>query len=169
MINSLLLTNIAKENKKPGKTQRLEFFLISKKNENRIIIIDAPGFGWVEGPVILKRKFKYLIYSFLNYSVRLSQIVYLLNGEYGMMPLDKAEIKFLNNFNKDIQLVFTKVDKLNNIKLVKFISEASNFTKNLKNVKREILITSSKTKYGISDLRTKLFIDLANKNKLNLI
>jgi GTP-binding protein len=169
LINSLLLTNIAKENKKPGKTQRLEFFLISKKNENRIIIIDAPGFGWVEGPVILKRKFKYLIYSFLNYSVRLSQIVYLLNGEYGMMPLDKAEIKFLNNFNKDIQLVFTKVDKLNNIKLVKFISEASNFTKNLKNVKREILITSSKTKYGISDLRTKLFIDLANKNKLNLI
>lgn len=186
LINTLFKKEITSSNKKPGKTQKLEFYAFGKEEENKSIprdhsgrkfiyshtkiieklnpvgiLIDAPGFGWVEGPVVLKRKFKYLIYTYLNYAVRLQQIVYLLNGEYGMTSMDKEHITFLNNFNKDIQLVFTKVDKLSDNSLIKYVTEASNFTRNLKNVRTEILMTSSKTKYGMSNLRTHLFMDLA--------
>jgi GTP-binding protein len=187
LINSLFCKEITKPNKTPGKTQKLEFYLFglndnNKKNNNksiytklkhevkinpRGILIDAPGFGWIDGPVVLKKKFKYLIYSYLNYAVRLDQIVYLLNGEYGMNSIDMEHLKFLNKFSKDIQLVFTKVDKLNDNNLIKYVTEASNFTRDLNNVRTEILLTSSKTKYGLSNLRSHLLLDVNQIHELN--
>lgn len=180
LINALFSEDVAKENKKPGKTQRLEFYLFGKegKVKNRLpgktiysklkteriapdgFLIDAPGFGYVDGPVVLRRKFKYLIYTYLNFAVRLKQIVYLINGEYGMTEIDKEELKFLNNFNKEIQLVFTKVDNFSDKFLIKYITEASHFSRDLKNVRTEILLTSSKTEYGIRNMRTHMFMDI---------
>jgi GTP-binding protein len=160
LINAIFRKEIASSSKRQGKTQRLEFFLVEQKNKSKLFFIDAPGFGYVDGPVVLRRKFKYLIYTYLNYAVRLNQIVYLINGHYGMEPVDRQELKFLNNFGKHIQLVFTKVDKLNNSEIIKYMTEASQFTKDLVNVRQEILITSSKTKYGIENLRTHLMLDL---------
>jgi GTP-binding protein len=180
LLNALFERDLANENKKPGKTQRLEFYLFgregkalnkihsksiySKLNTERMnpngIMIDAPGFGYVDGPVQLRKKFKYLIYTYLNFAVRLKQIIYLINGEYGMTDIDKEELQFLNNFNKDIQLVFTKVDNFNNKEVIKYLTEASQFTRNLKNVRTEILLTSSRTGYGLSNLRTHLYLDI---------
>jgi GTP-binding protein len=186
LINALFSKDIASENKKPGKTQRLEFYIFGKegKVKNRLpgksiysklhteriapdgILIDAPGFGYVDGPVVLRRKFKYLIYTYLNYAVRLKQIVYLINGEYGLTDLDKEELKFLNNFNKEIQLVFTKVDNFSDKYLIKYITEASHFSRDLKNVRTEILLTSAKTEYGIRNMRTHMFMDI-KENEIN--
>jgi GTP-binding protein len=160
LINAILHREMAAASKRQGKTQRLEFFLIEQKNQQRVFLLDAPGFGYVDGPVILKRKFKYLIYTYLNYAVRLNQIVYLINGHYGMDDVDMEELKFLNNFGKHIQIVFTKVDKFNNSEIIKFITEASQFTKDLTNVRQEILLTSTKIKYGIENLRTHIMLDL---------
>jgi GTP-binding protein len=166
LINSLLAKKIASNNKKPGKTQKLEFFVLSKKKVPFSILIDAPGFGYVNGPIILRRKFKYLIYSYLHYAVRLKKILYLINGEYGMKNIDREQLIFLNKFQKEIQLVFTKIDKLNNSNLIKYITEASNFCKPLKNIRPEIMMCSSKTKFGLDNIRAQLYVDIYSKNKL---
>lgn len=153
----------AKSNKKQGKTQRLEFFLLKKnQKENKVFIIDAPGFGYVDGPIILRKKFKYLIYSYLNYAVRLKVIVYLVNGEYGLIESDKKELEFLNQFNKEIQLVFTKVDKMDSKEIVKYITQASLFIQDLVNIRQEILLTSSRNSFGIDNLRAHLYLDIEN-------
>lgn len=133
-----------------------------KKNqkENKLFVIDAPGFGYVDGPIILRKKFKYLVYSYLNYAVRLKVIVYLVNGEYGITESDKKEIKFLNSFNKEIQIVFTKVDKMNSKEIIKFVTETSLFSQDLVNVRQEILLTSSRNHYGIDNLRSHLYLDV---------
>jgi len=166
LINSLFQGEHAKSNKKQGKTQRLEFFLLKKnQKENKLFIIDAPGFGYVDGPILLKKKFKYLIYSYLNYAIRLKVIVYLVNGEYGINENDKKEIAFLNNFNKEIQLVFTKVDKMNSKEIIKFITEASLFSQDLVNVRQEILLTSSRNFFGIENLRSHLYLDIEDPTK----
>jgi GTP-binding protein len=188
LINSLFHQKVAKDNKTPGKTQKIEFFLfglpkkfphnkglsskftkIQKESDfiHEAMILDAPGFGFVDGPVELRRKFKYLIYTYLNYAVRLKQIIYLLNGEYGMNQLDKQELEFLNKFNKEIQLVFTKVDKKNDTKVIQFLTEASQFSRGLQNVRTEILLTSSRTKFGINNLQAHLFFDIKGE-KLNI-
>lgn len=168
LLNALFSKKLAMENKKQGRTQRLEFFLIEGKKEVMSILIDAPGFGYVQGPVLLRRKFKYLIYTYLNYAVRLNQIIYLINGEYGMQNIDKEEIQFLNNFNKDIQLVFTKVDKINSSQIIKYITEASHYTRDMKNVRTEILLTSTKTKMGVANLRTHIMLDLIKLKNQNI-
>jgi len=141
----------------------LEFFLIKKnEKENKVFIIDAPGFGYVDGPIILRKKFKYLIFTYLNYAIRLKTIVYLVNGEYGLMESDKKELEFLNKFNKEVQIVFTKVDKMNSKEIIKFITETSLFTQDLVNIRQEILLTSSKNKFGIDNLRAHLYMDIEN-------
>jgi GTP-binding protein len=160
LLNSILRKEVAFASRRQGKTQRLEFFLVEQNKDSKFFFIDAPGFGYVDGPVILKRKFKYLIYTYLNYAVRLNQIVYLVNGQVGLDASDKAEISFLNNFGKHIQLVFTKVDKLNNSEIIQYLTEAYQFCKSLSNVRQEILLTSSNTKFGIENLRTHLMLDL---------
>ncbi len=189
LINSIFDRELTVPNKTPGKTQKIEFYLIGtpKKRGNRGtiypkylkldqkniarnvnakgIFLDAPGFGYVSGPVELRRKFKYLIYTYLNYAVRLKQIIYLINGEYGMTDIDKEELEFINKFNKEIQLVFTKVDKKNKNNLIQYVSEASHFTRHLKNVRNEILLTSTRTKYGIHNLRTHLYLDILELNR----
>ena len=124
------------------------------------IFLDAPGFGFVSGPVELRRKFKYLIYTYMNYAVRLKQIFYLINGEYGLTDVDRGELAFINKFNKEIQLVFTKVDNKNKNNLIQYVSEASQFSRNLKNVRNEILLTSTRTQYGVHNLRTHLYLDI---------
>ena len=113
----------------------------------------------MKGPVVLRRKFNYLIYTYLNYAVRLKLILYLVNGDYGMKKIDFEELKFLNNFNKDIQVVLTKVDKVDHYNNINFITEAANFVKPLKNVRPEIFVTSAKKNYGIDNLRTNIFYD----------
>jgi GTP-binding protein len=167
LINALLSKKATVENKTPGKTQKIEFFLLKDvKNVPKVFVLDAPGFGYIEGPVILKRKFKYLIYTYLNYAVRLKRIYYLINGEHGLKQTDKKELKFLNNFDKDIQLVFTKIDKLNKENMIKNIAEASSFTKSLKNVRPEIFLTSARTKYGIDNLRTNLYLTIQKPSSI---
>jgi GTP-binding protein len=156
LINNLLKTKITKDSKSPGKTQRLEFFSIN----DELFLIDAPGFGFVDGPIVLRRKFKYLIYTYINYAVRLNHIIYLINGEHGLQKVDIEEIKFLNNFNKHIQLVFTKVDSFSDKNIIKHVTHASNFSKDLANVRQEILLTSSKTGYGLENLRTHIYLDI---------
>jgi GTP-binding protein len=144
LINKLFLKDISFSSKKPGKTQNLEFFLVNYNRRDTGFIIDSPGFGYVNGPVILRKKFKYLIYSYINFGVRLNMILYLINGEYGIKNVDMEELEFLNKFNKKIQIVLTKVDTLNNIETVQYATQVSNFTKPLINVRREIFLTSSK-------------------------
>ena len=119
-----------------------------------------------------------MIYTYLNYAVRCKLIVYLINGEYGMNKIDKEELIFLNNFNKEIQIVFTKVDKMNSREIVKYITEVSLFSKDLKNVRQEILLTSAENEFGLENLRSHIYVDLKdfseikknkNKNKENKI
>ena len=92
----------------------------------------------------MKRKFKYLIYTYLNYAVRLNHIIYLINGDYGMKKIDYEELAMLNKFNIDIQIAFTKVDNVNHYNNINYITEASNYIRTLKNVRTEIFLTSSK-------------------------
>ena len=54
------------------------------------------------------------------------------------------ELTFLNKFNKEIQVVLTKVDNLNQGDTIKYVTQISNFTKPLINVRQEIFLTSSR-------------------------
>ena len=144
LINKLFEKNFTKVSKSPGKTQNLEFFLINYNKRDTGFILDSPGFGYVDGPVYLRKKFKYLIYTYINYGVRLNLILYLINGEYGMKKVDMEELTFLNKFNKEIQVVLTKVDNLNQGDTIKYVTQISNFTKPLINVRQEIFLTSSR-------------------------
>ena len=56
--------------------------------------------------------------------------------------------------------------------IVKYITEVSLFSKDLKNVRQEILLTSAENEFGLENLRSHMYVDLKdfseikkNKNK----
>lgn len=163
LINALTNSQVASSSKNQGKTQALEFFLLKeKKDEPKFFLVDSPGFGYVKGPIVLRKKFKYLLYSYLNYGVRINQIVYLVNGEHGLKTADLHELFIMNKFDKEIQIVFTKVDSMQNTQIIQNLKKTSNFTKNFKNIRNEIILTSSKKLFGIKDLQAHLALDIQN-------
>ena len=61
-----------------------------------------------------------------------------------MKKVDYEELEYLNKFNKEIQIVFTKVDNVNHYNNINYLTEATNYIKTLRNVRSEIFLTSSK-------------------------
>ena len=53
-----------------------------------------------------------MLYEYLGHSVRLAKIYYLSDAKSGLRPQDIETIKLLNKFNKPIQVVLTKTDKV---------------------------------------------------------
>lgn len=145
----------------------------SNKIKDICFFIDAPGYGYVSGPRILKTKFDYLINTYLHHAIRLKLIVYLINGSYSIQKLDLLTLYKLNKFNIDIVIVFTKLDNFNDKNAIEYITFISNFVKKLNNVRDEIILTSCKTGYGIDNFRGYLYneLDLSNtkiNNKNNI-
>lgn len=183
LINSLMGRNIAVPSKQPGKTQSLEFYLLksqmvktkeqtSKRTISRDLnrkifkfafFIDSPGFGYVDAPLDIKHKMRELLYGYLKYSVRLKMIIYLINSKTGLTKHDLYELKKLENVvNSEIAIVFSKVESYNK-DLNQNLQECRLFLNSIKNSRKEIFLTSSKTHYGIENMRKFLFQELVIK------
>lgn len=113
----------------------------------------------------MKRKFKYLVYTYLNFGIRCQAVYYLVNGKHGLKKIDEEHLTELNVFGKQIQLVFTKVDEFKDPELLTNLNKAYQFGKTLKNCRFEILMTSTEINFGIDDLRVHLFADLFGKER----
>jgi GTP-binding protein EngB required for normal cell division len=108
LLNSLTCSKIATPSKKQGKTQCANFYLQSFKLKPTSFLVDCPGFGYVDGSVELRKKFRYLIYSYINFGIRINHVLYLINSKYNLQKNDLEELYKLNEFDVQIQLVFTK-------------------------------------------------------------
>lgn len=165
LINSIFDRKVTKPSKVQGKTQSLEFFLVKEDKKNRCFLIDAPGYGYVAGPKILKDKFKYLIDTYLYHSVRLKLILYLINSSYDIQKVDLERLVYLNNMNVDIALVLTKVDSMSKGNIISKLEFLSKYISNLKNIRTEILLTSSKNNFGIDNLRAYIELEIRCNKK----
>lgn len=166
LINSIFDRKITKPSKVQGKTQSLEFFLVKEDKKNRCFIIDAPGYGYVVGPKILKDKFKYLIDTYLYHSVRLKCILYLINSSYDIQKVDLERLVHLNTMNVDITIILTKVDSMSKGNIISKLEFLSKYISNLKNIRTEILLTSSKNNFGIDNLRAYIELEIRCNKKL---
>lgn len=171
LINSLFNKNLTFASKTPGKTQKLEFFLMTKTINKKkglpeiAFFIDAPGYGNIEGPNILKDKFKYLINTYLKYAVRLKMMFFLINGQTGMDKDDWLKLRHFNKFNHEITIVLTKIDTLSNEKLISNLKEISHMTREFENIRSEIIMVSSKTGFGIENFRSYIDFELEGMTK----
>ena len=152
LINSLTQKKIAKTSRTPGRTKSLVFF----QYKNILRIVDFPGYGFSK--ISAKQIFKLdlLLDQYFQKRENLKKIFLLIDSRHLLKPIDLSIIKLLEKISeKEIIFVFTKKDKIKNLKLLKENNESLNLIK--KEFNKNIFNTSIKESNGIILLKKFLF------------
>ena len=146
LINSLTKRkNLARTSKTPGRTQLINYFLI----DNEIHFVDLPGYGFAKVPDAVKRNWGRTIETYLK-SDR-EKVVFLLLDLRRVPTNDDMEmLKWLEHYDIEYYIIFTKADKLSNNekfkqlkeikKKLEFDNEDVFFTSALKNSGKEEVV-----------------------------
>ena len=138
---------IARTSKNPGATKDANFFLFKEK----LVIVDLPGYGYAS----LSKKEKERINSMLNrYFKRdiIEKVFVLIDVRRGLMETDIMTLKMLSQYHFPIQILLTKVDKLNLDEVDKVAENISDFVREYSNMDDEVLCTSAKRNFGVKKL-----------------
>ena len=134
LINALTnKTRLAYSARTPGTTKTINLFTLA----NKMVVVDLPGYGYVHGAHTDISKISTLIADYLLNREKLVKVFLLLDIRHGIKQNDMQAIAWLQKQKINYQLVYTKADKVRNAELLV----------------REELVTSSRNKYGIKELR----------------
>lgn len=108
LINHLLgKKEVAKVSSKPGKTQRLNYFLI----DETFYLVDLPGYGYARVNKSMKKDWSVHLEDFFNKRT-IDVLLFLIDCRRGLQEEDE---QFLNQLSGKVNIipVVTKTDKLN--------------------------------------------------------
>ena len=137
--------SLARTSKTPGRTQLINYFLINES----IHFVDLPGYGFAKVPEAVKKNWGKTIETYLK-SQR-DKIVFLLLDIRRIPSNEDLEmLKWLEHFDIEYYIIFTKTDKLSNNekfrqlkeikKKVVFNNEDVFFYSSLKNIGKDELL-----------------------------
>ncbi|HLD24971.1 MAG TPA: ribosome biogenesis GTP-binding protein YihA/YsxC [Patescibacteria group bacterium] len=109
LINSLVGRQIARSSSRPGKTVKLDFFLV----EQRLFFVDLPGYGYAKRSKESLEHYRKLIAWYLFRSgVNHKLTVLIIDAKVGLTDYDRESISLLTQHNIPFVIVANKVDKL---------------------------------------------------------
>lgn len=125
LINSLAnVKNLAKSSSHPGKTKRLDIFLI----QNKFYFVDLPGYGYTETNAKVQEDFRKRMLWYLMYSeIKNRLIVHIIDAKVGPTKFDFEMHDLLTESKLNFIIVANKIDKLKmgeKVKQLKNIKEA---------------------------------------------
>lgn len=145
LINSV--TNrkkLAKTSKTPGKTQLINYFLMNKE----YYFVDLPGYGFAKVPKAIRSKWgetmaEYLISEREKIVFLLIDIRRIPSGE------DITMLEWLEHYEVEYRVIFTKADKLSNNQRFKQLKEIK---KKLEFDREDVFFYSALSREGREDL-----------------
>lgn len=109
LINALARQkNLARTSKTPGRTQLLNFFWLPQ----RVVLADAPGYGFAQTPEEVRENWQGLMLDYFEARAGSLQAYVLMDSRRWVRPHDTELMRLLQSFAVPYVLVFTKVDKL---------------------------------------------------------
>lgn len=109
LINGLTGKKIAFTSSKPGHTRMLNYYNV----DDKLYLVDAPGYGYAAGGVDLDRLFGLTMEDYFAHASRLKLVMVLLDSRRELGENDIEIINYLEDKNIKYHLVFTKKDKIN--------------------------------------------------------
>ena len=112
------LTNrkkLAKVSVKPGKTKLINHFLIDRA----WYLVDLPGYGWAKVSKAEKLKLKLMVAEYLKKRENLYCVFLLIDSRHEPLAIDREFMRWLGERKIPFAIVFTKIDKLGQIRLQK--------------------------------------------------
>ncbi|WP_341763984.1 ribosome biogenesis GTP-binding protein YihA/YsxC [Candidatus Tisiphia endosymbiont of Beris chalybata] len=142
-------SGLAKVSRTPGRTRQINFFLLS----NKMVLVDLPGYGFAKVPISIKQQWEELIVYYLKNSLNLKIVNLLIDARRGLKQHDMDIAKLLISYNRDFQIVLTKVDKITNRE--NLASDIQNFLATLDR-SCNVIYTSIRSKEGAKELQFSL-------------
>jgi GTP-binding protein len=110
---------LAFASKTPGRTQLLNFFELSERDQDRQIVprgmlVDLPGYGFAHAPQTQRSQWDELVGGYVAQRQTLAGIVIVMDARRSLMPGDEALIAFVQPRESSLHLLLTKSDQLNN-------------------------------------------------------
>lgn len=160
LINSLTnRRNLARTSKTPGRTQLINYFLI----DSEIYFVDLPGYGFAKVPEVVKRNWGTTIETYLK-SERDKVVFLLLDLRRIPSGEDMEMLRWLEHYNIEYYIIFTKSDKLSNNEKAKQLKEIK---KKLEFNNEDVFFSSALKNTGKEELLDFIYEKVKNyyKNK----
>lgn len=153
LINALTNQNkLAKASNTPGRTRELNYFNV----DDRLRIVDLPGYGYARASKTDIAKWTALTRTFLRGRAPLRRIFLLIDSRHGLKDTDVEIMDMLDEVAVTYQIILTKIDK------IKVAERDKVFEKTQKAIARrpaafpQIILTSSEKKSGLDELRAQI-------------
>jgi len=154
LLNALVKhKKLARVSVTPGRTQQANFFQLGDK----LLLVDLPGYGFAKAPINLVKSWERMSLGYLKNSLNLKRLFLLIDSRHGFKKADLEFMEKLDEHAISYQVVLTKLDKTNKAN----IESVMNYTK--QNLDKhsamfpDIILSSSKSGLGISELRTNIY------------
>jgi GTP-binding protein len=109
LLNTLLdRRKLALVSATPGKTQRLNYFLVNE----RFHVVDLPGYGYARAPEGVRDEWRRMMQGYLRFRKQLAGVVQLVDARHPPSREDVEMVQWLREEKLPFCLVPTKMDKL---------------------------------------------------------
>ena len=150
LLNAITKTKkLAKTSKTPGRTQSINVFEVN----NKINMIDLPGYGFAKVSKVMREKLIELIENYIEYRKELDHVFLLIDSKVGIKNSDIDMLDFLNNCSRNFSVILTKIDKISfnqtNFQKNSIMSLMKNYSKTFK----DIYLSETKKNNGIIEIQ----------------
>ncbi len=143
---------LARASNTPGRTKQLNFFNL----DDRLGMVDMPGYGYAQAAKAVKRDWQGLMFDFLRGRPTLRRVVLLLDARIPFKDSDHAVMKLLDRAAVTYQLVLTKADAVKPASLATKLELTEALARRHAAAYPFVLATSSETGIGMPELRSAL-------------
>ena len=150
LVNALTgRTTLARTSHTPGRTQQLNFFRIGGK----LTLVDMPGYGYAAVEKAKVAAWTELIHAYLRGRANLARVFMLIDSRHGLKSIDTDILDGLDKAAVSYQIVLTKADALKKSEIDARLRGVEAALAKRPAAFPEVLLTSSRTDAGVTDLR----------------
>jgi GTP-binding protein len=149
------LTNrktLARVSHTPGRTREINFFNLAA----RLMLVDLPGYGYAKASKTLAAEWQALIFAYLRGRASLHRVLVLIDSRRGVMEIDQAVMKLLDDAAVSYALVLTKTDQIEKGEVGSVIAATDAAARKHTAAYPEIFVTSSLKRTGLDALKLHL-------------
>lgn len=158
LINAICNRNaLCRTSQNPGCTKQINFY----SAENAFSLVDLPGYGFARLNNKERNAWDNLIHTYLRGRKQLLKVFLLIDSRHELKEIDKKTMIFLDDYAISYQLILTKYDKPS-ATLPIHIEEMKDYAKKRVACYPEVLLTSSREKLGIPEIRNVIINDSNN-------
>jgi GTP-binding protein len=153
LINALTNRNsLARISRTPGRTQQINFFDLA----GRLVLVDLPGHGYAKVGRAMVKEWSKLISAYLKGRPNLVRLLLLIDSRVGFKEPDLKLMDLLDEAALSYQIVMTKADEMKADEIEIARARLAIQLERRPAAHPEIIVTSSRSKAGIDQLRAEL-------------